>query len=101
MLHVDLFAAVLADVPNKHPAGLAVEAVSEWIAQSERPDFSTRSADANKWILRRDRRSPSRGVNMNAEHLAEQRRQILCIPARLDVTGSLLVSPAAISCGDV
>ena len=47
------------------------------------------------------RRGPSRGINMNAEHFAEQSGQILRIAARLDVTGSLIVPAAAVSGGDI
>ena len=101
LLHVDLLARVLSDVPDKHPAGLAVEAVPKWIAQSERPDFSARTAHADEWIVRWDGGGPGRGINMNAEHFAEQGREILRVAARLDVTGSLIVASAAVSGCDI
>src|SRR4029453_13944617 len=54
LLHVNLLAGALSDVPDKHPAGQAVEAVPEWITQSKRPDFSSRSGDADEGIIRRN-----------------------------------------------
>jgi hypothetical protein len=38
---------------------------------------------------------------MNAEHFAEQGREILRVAARLDVTGSLIVASAAVSGCDI
>ena len=101
LLHVDFLAGALPDIPDEHPAGLAVEAVPEWITQSERPDFSSRSGHADKRVIQRNRVGPGCGINVNAEHFAEQSRQALCIAARFDVARSLVVCAAAVSRGDV
>ena len=91
----------MPDISDKQPAGLAVETIPEWITQSERPDFCSRSSDADERIIWRDRLGPGRGINVNAEHFAEQSRQTLRIAARFDVARSLVVSAAAVSGGDV
>src|SRR4030095_10708924 len=88
-------------ISDKQPAVLQVEAVPPWVTESKCPDFSSRSSDADERIIRRNRGGPGRGINVNAEHFAEQSRETLRIAARFDVARSLVVCAAAVSGGDV
>ena len=101
LLHVDLLAGALSNVPDKHRASLTVEAAPEWITQSECPDFSSRSGNGDKRIVWWNRVGSGSGINVNTKHFAEQSRQTLRIAPWFDVARSLVVRTAAISGRDV
>src|SRR5207302_7312067 len=103
LLNINLLARVLPHITDKHPTGRSIETVAERITQAEQPDFLFQGRRSKERIVRRNRVRADRWIDMDPQHLAEQRRVILRVAAGLDVANStiLIVARAAVAGGDV
>ncbi len=96
------FARSLADIADKKVTGRAIEAAPKWIAQSQCPDFPAhRRRGTSEWVISRNAVSASRGIDIDPQNLAQQRRIILRISTWLDTAGAFVIPVSAITRRDV
>ena len=90
LLDIDLFARALPHVGDKHPSGRTIKAVAERITQPETKNFLARRRRGTGiciGVVWWDGGDPGRGIDVDAQHLAEQGRYVLCVAAGFDVAG--------------
>ena len=83
---VDLLPLILPDVRRPEVAGLAIETHAPDVAQAVRPNLPARVVLASdKRVVRRDavRQLAGAGIDIDAENLAQQVTQILCVVVRV------------------
>src|SRR5262249_39523572 len=79
----DFLPGILTHVSHEQTlAHSAIEGKSPRVAEAVGPDFAFRAIDANEWVIGRNRIGRAR-VDIDAEHLAEQRAEFLAVPLRI------------------
>jgi hypothetical protein len=72
-LEIHLFEGVLSHVGDPQIARRVVEGESPGIAESVRPDFSSRAGGVHEGIVGRDAHAPRIALHVEAQQFAQQR----------------------------